>query len=229
MATFSCVLKRSHACTSFFRVEVRKNALQVVEREMLHNHEKVICESEPGLWVYLYVNVCVYVVVDLTEQFNEFFGKAKLGSFLEVMTKVKSFEEATGSEFRVGRSDLFKEGEKEREIYRYRRITYECVHYGTRKSLSKCTSEGRYVDASSPVNSPSRRSCRLGCMAKFDVRYTPEGLRVSAVVMKHNHHVSASMTRLYRRKSTPHINRRNAEALTNHKPEVETLVHSNQG
>ncbi len=82
-------------------------------------------------------------MVDLTEQFNALFGHTQLKSFSEVVAKVKALEETTGSEFRVGRSDLFKEGEKERDVYRYRRITYECVHYGSRKNFAKFNPEAR--------------------------------------------------------------------------------------
>ncbi|VDD82987.1 unnamed protein product [Mesocestoides corti] len=184
MAVFSCVLKRARHCPSFFRIEVRKGSLHVVEREMEHNHGKIAGDPEP--------------VVDLTKQFEAYFGNVKLKSFSEVMTKVKAFEEATGSEFRVGRSDLFKEGEKEREVYRYRRITYECVHYGMRKSFAKFSSE--------------TRSSRLGCMAKFDVRYAPDGFKISAVVMKHNHDVSTALARFYRRKTTQYHHRRCLDA-----------------
>lgn len=119
------------------------------------------------------------------------------------MAKVKAFEEATGSEFRVGRSDLFKTGEKEKEVYRYRRITYECIHYGQRKSLARC--------ASGTV-APGTSTARLGCMAKFDVRYAPEGFKISAVVMKHNHEVSpiatAAAGRFCRRKTSQYHQRR---------------------
>lgn len=120
------------------------------------------------------------------------------------MAKVKSFEEATGSEFRVGRSDLFKSGEKEKDIYRYRRITYECIHNGQRKSLA------RYATDESPGKFTS--TARWGCMAKFDVRYASEGFKISAVVMKHNHDVSPSSIsttgRSFRRKSGQYNQRR---------------------
>ena len=120
------------------------------------------------------------------------------------MAKVKGFEEATGSEFRVGRSDLFKTGEKEKEIYRYRRITYECIHNGQRKSLARCAAE--------EVHGKPTSTARWGCMAKFDVRYASEGFKISAVVMKHNHDVSpltmSSSGRSYRRKTAQYHQRR---------------------
>ncbi|KAM7535966.1 hypothetical protein Aperf_G00000100804 [Anoplocephala perfoliata] len=194
MAVFACVLKRTHQCPSYFRVEVRKGLLQVVDRVMEHNHCRIAGDPEP--------------VVDLTEQFNAHFKNAKLMSFNAVMAKVKAFEEITGSEFRVGRSDLFKPGDPEREQYRYRRITYECIHFGQRKSVARLMS-----DLNGSASSWSRTS-RLGCMAKFDVRYSTQGFKISAVVMKHNHKVSplglgcSTVGRLSRRKSTQYHQRR---------------------
>ncbi|KAL5968617.1 hypothetical protein TSMEX_003681 [Taenia solium] len=192
MALFSCVLKRAYQCPSSFRIEVRKGALQIVNRMMQHNHGKIAGDPEP--------------VVDLTEQFNAHFLNAKLTSFAIVMAKVKAFEEATGSEFRVGRSDLFKAGDKEKEVYRYRRITYECIHYGQRKSMARCASG---------TAAPGTSTARLGCMAKFDVRYAPEGFKISAVVMKHNHEVSPTATaaagRFCRRKMSQYHQRRHLE------------------
>lgn len=129
-------------------------------------------------------------------------------SFNAVMAKVKAFEEITGSEFRVGRSDLFKPGDPEREQFRYRRITYECIHFGQRKSVARLMSD---LNGSASSWSPTSR---LGCMAKFDVRYSNQGFKISAVVMKHNHKVSpqglgcSTVGRLSRRKSTQYHQRR---------------------
>ncbi|VUZ39238.1 unnamed protein product [Hymenolepis diminuta] len=196
-ATFACVLKRTHHCPSFFRVEVRKGVLQVVERAMEHNHCRIAGDPLP--------------VVDLTEQFDAHFKNAKLMSFNDVMAKVKAFEEATGSGFRVGRSDLFKPGEPERDQFRYRRITYECVHFGQRKSATAAGARLMHdLNGSASSRSPT---ARLGCMAKFDVRYSPQGFKITAVVMKHNHKVSPSslsgfaVGKLSRRKCTQYQQR----------------------
>uniref|UniRef100_A0A158QEX1 Serine/threonine-protein kinase tousled-like 2 n=1 Tax=Hymenolepis diminuta TaxID=6216 RepID=A0A158QEX1_HYMDI len=196
-ATFACVLKRTHHCPSFFRVEVRKGVLQVVERAMEHNHCRIAGDPLP--------------VVDLTEQFDAHFKNAKLMSFNDVMAKVRAFEEATGSGFRVGRSDLFKPGEPERDQFRYRRITYECVHFGQRKSATAAGARLMHdLNGSASSRSPT---ARLGCMAKFDVRYSPQGFKITAVVMKHNHKVSPSslsgfaVGKLSRRKCTQYQQR----------------------
>lgn len=63
MAVFACVLKRTHQCPSYFRVEVRKGLLQVVDRVMEHNHCRIAGDPEPGMRekviiVYLFVFSC---------------------------------------------------------------------------------------------------------------------------------------------------------------------------
>ncbi|VDO04019.1 unnamed protein product [Rodentolepis nana] len=220
-ATFACVLKRTHHCPSFFRVEVRKGVLQVVERAMEHNHSRIAGDPLP--------------VVDLTEQFESHFKNVKLMSFNEVMAKVKSFEEATGSGFRVGRSDLFKPGEPERDQFRYRRITYECVHFGQRKSVAANAGTRLMYDLNGSA-SPRSPTARLGCMAKFDVRYSPQGFKITAVVMKHNHKVSPSslsgfaVGKLSKRKSTQyqqrHCTEDGDEISENGEPFVEDSRHA---
>lgn len=144
-------------------------------------------------------------------------------SFNDVMSKVKAFEEATGSSFRVGRSDLFKPTDPEKEQYRYRRITYECVHFGQRKNSTATSNTAMGPRIWSDLNgsaSVCSSTARLGCMAKFDVRYSPQGFKITAVVMKHNHGVSPlnlnPVGKPSRRKSTQYQQRHCVEYEQGH-------------
>ncbi|VDL18788.1 unnamed protein product [Hymenolepis diminuta] len=171
--------KYGSCCESFFTVGCRNGFLYVSKFHMLHNHNIVIRPAKPKLEPYS-------VIADYTNQFTEMFPTMVFSSFRQLEEKMEEFQAKTGCVYTKRHTCPWPKDDLEYRDLVYKKLAYECFHYGYKKEAANEKSE--------------RRSFRTGCRSAIFISCRNNALHINRFEMRHNHPISGASGNLYRNK-----------------------------
>ncbi|KAL7065287.1 hypothetical protein AAHC03_05137 [Spirometra sp. Aus1] len=151
--TFYCIFHSTTLCPVYFQVKsTRQDSLIISKHKMVHNHEVEVpsstkLDSFPNSPMY-------YVRSDLTAEFIAVFSSLTFSTFQELKERLQTFNECTGSRYRVTRSRLWPAGRREFHTLRYQEVFYGCATRSLSSSPEtvRCRSRIRIASASGSLH-----------------------------------------------------------------------------
>nr|CUU98575.1 hypothetical transcript [Hymenolepis microstoma] len=171
--------KYGSRCESFFTVGCRNGFLYVSKFHMFHNHNIVIRPAKPKSEPYS-------AIADYTSQFTEMFPTMVFSSFREFEEKMEEFQTKTGCVYTKRHTCPWPKDDLEHRDLVYKKLAYECFHYGYKKESAN--------------EKPERRSFRTGCRSAVFISCRNNALHINRFEMRHNHPISGASGNLYRSK-----------------------------
>uniref|UniRef100_A0A0R3T0K4 SWIM-type domain-containing protein n=1 Tax=Rodentolepis nana TaxID=102285 RepID=A0A0R3T0K4_RODNA len=168
--------KNGSRCESFFTVGCRNGFLYVSKFHMLHNHDIVIRPAKPKPEPYS-------AIADYTSQFTEMFPTMVFSSFREFEEKMEEFQTKTGCVYTKRHTCPWPKDDLEHRDLVYKKLAYECFHYGYKKESANEKHERRFeMRHNHPISGAS------GNLYRSKRRLTFEQQSVVRSLLKKNEH-----------------------------------------